>query len=146
MPRRKYFGINAFKFTNAGGKEAFVRYQFEPRAGELYLTPEQRKAKSATYLQDELLARLKRGPVVFDWYAQIAELGDRVEDPALAWPTTRRRVKLGTFTLTKLPADPDTAQRQLLFLPGQAHPGVAVADPMLVLRNLAYPISFAERQ
>ena len=142
----KYFGINAFKFTNSAGKSAFVRYQFEPRAGETYLTPEQRKAKSATYLQDELVARLKTGPLVLDWYAQIAEAGDKVEDPAVAWPATRRRVKLGTFTLAKLPADPDTAQRQLLFLPGQDHPGVAAADPMLVLRNLAYPISFGERQ
>ena len=43
-------------------------------------------------------------------------------------------------------ADPDTAQRRLLFLPGQDHPGVANADPMLILRNLAYPISFGERQ
>jgi catalase len=55
-------------------------------------------------------------------------------------------VKLGTITLSRAPADPDAAQRSLLFLPGQPHPGVEPADPMLVLRNAAYPISFKERQ
>ena len=29
----------------------FVRYRFIPRAGEKYLTPDERKAKSASYLQ-----------------------------------------------------------------------------------------------
>ena len=51
----KYFGINAVKFTNAAGLSVFVRYQFVSRAGEHYLTPEQREAESASYLQDEIL-------------------------------------------------------------------------------------------
>jgi catalase len=55
-------------------------------------------------------------------------------------------VKLGTFTLTKLPQDPETTQRTLLFLAGQPHPGVEAADPMLIMRNTAYPISLGERQ
>ena len=38
------------------------------------------------------------------------------------------------------------ATGQLLFPPGQPHPGVEPADPMLVLRNTAYPISLGERQ
>ena len=54
-------------------------------------------------------------------------------------------VKLGTFTLTKLSEDPETAQKTLLFLPGQPHPGVE-ADPMLIMRNTAYRISLGERQ
>lgn len=84
--------------------------------------------------------------MAFDLYAQIAEAGDKVEDPSIAWPETRRMVKLGAITLTALPADPETLQKELLFLPGQPHPGVEPADPMLVLRNNAYPISLGERQ
>ena len=76
----------------------------------------------------------------------MAEASDKVEDPSIAWPDTRKKVKLGTFSLTKQPDDPDAAQRALLFLPGKPHPGVEPADPMLVLRNKAYPISFKERQ
>jgi catalase len=55
-------------------------------------------------------------------------------------------VRLGTFTLTTLPQDPETTQKALLFLPGQPDPGVEAADPMLVMRNTAYPISVGERQ
>ena len=141
-----YFGVNSVKFTNAGERSAFVRYQFVPRAGEEYLPADRRKAQGENYLQQEIVQRVATQPIIFDWYAQIAEPGDKVEDPSVAWPDTRRLVKLGTFTLTRLPADPDAAQRGLLFLPGKVHPGVAPADPMLVLRNMAYPISFRERQ
>ena len=144
--RAKYFGVNSVKFTNAKGQVAFVRYQFVPHSGEEYLSADQRMAQSENYLQQEIVGRVATQAVVFDWYAQIAESGDKIEDPSIAWPDTRRLVKLGIFTLTRLPADPETAQRTLLFLPGKEHPGVAPADPMLVLRNVAYPISFHERQ
>ncbi|MFP3513990.1 hypothetical protein SB775_31315, partial [Peribacillus sp. SIMBA_075] len=79
--------------------------RYVPRAGEHYLTPAELKAQGPDYLQQEILARLAKGPVVFDWYAQVAEPGDRIEDPSTAWPETRRLVKLGTFTLTRPPAD-----------------------------------------
>ncbi|HEY6892550.1 MAG TPA: catalase family peroxidase [Rhodanobacteraceae bacterium] len=142
----KYFGINSLKFTNAKGHSAFVRYELVPQAGERYLTPEERKARSATYLQDEIAQRVRSQPIVFDWYAQIADKGDKIEDPSIAWPQSRRRVKLGTFTLDKVPQDLAAADKGLLFLPGQTHPGVEAADPMLVMRNTAYPISFGQRQ
>jgi len=141
-----YFGINSVKFTNAKGQSVFVRYRFVPRAGEHYLTPDERKAQSATYLGDEIAQRVAKEPVVFDLYVQIADKDDKIEDPSIAWPESRKMVKLGTVSLTKLPNDPETTQRTLLFLPGQPHPGVEAADPMLVLRNTADPISFGQRQ
>jgi len=141
-----YWGINSLKFTNAKGQSVFVRYRFIPRAGEKYRTPDERKAKSASYLQDEIVQRIATGPVVFDLVVQIAEKGDKVEDPSIAWPDSRKTVKLGTFSLTKITDDQQAAQKTLLFLPGQPHPGVEPADPMLVLRNTAYPISLGERQ
>jgi len=141
-----YFGINALKFTDAHGQAVFVRYRAVPRAGERYLTVGERRAQSASYLHDELAKRIAREPIVFDWFAQVAQRGDKIEDPSIAWPEDRRLIKLGTFTLTRSAADPDAAQKRLLFLPGKSHPGVEAADPMLVLRNVAYPISFAERQ
>lgn len=141
-----FFGINALKFTNAQGKSVFVRYRFVPQGGEHYLSPEERKAASANYLQDDIVRRVAAGPIAFDLYAQIAGPGDKVDNPAIAWPDTRKMVKLGSFRLTRQPADPEAAQRKLLFLPGQVHPGVEPADPMLVMRNTAYPISLGQRQ
>jgi len=141
-----YFGINSVKFTNNEGGSAFVRYRFTPHSEAKYLTPEERKARGPTYLHDELANRIAREPVAFDWFAQIAGPGDKIEDPSIAWPESRRMVKLGTVTLNKLVADQEAAQRTNLFLPGQPHPGVEPADPMLVLRNTAYPISLGQRQ
>jgi catalase len=142
----KYYGVNAEKFTNTKGRSVFVRYQFVPRAGEHYLSPEKRKAQSGSYLQDEIEQRAAKGPILFDWYAQVAQEGDAIEDPSVAWPNTRKLVKLGTFSIDRLPSDPKAADRTLLFQPGQSHVGVEPADPMLVMSNAADAISFGERQ
>lgn len=141
-----YFGVNTLKFTNAASQSCFIRYKFVPRATERYLSPDERKSQSASYLQDEIVRRLADGPVTFDWFAQIAGPGDKIDDPSIAWPDSRKLVKLGTVTLRGEPADRDTVQRELLFLPGQPHPGVESADSMLTMRNTAYPISFGQRQ
>jgi catalase len=142
----KYYGVNAEKFTNAEGQSVFVRYQFVPRAGERYLSPAERKTKSGSYLQDEIVQRAAKGAILFDWYAQVAQKDDVIEDPSIAWPDTRKLVKLGTFSIERLPSDPKTADRTLLFQPGSPHPGVDPADPMLMMRNAADAISVGERQ
>lgn len=141
-----FFGVNSFKLTNAKGASVYARYRLVPRAKEHYLTQDELKAKQPDYLQSEIVARAAKGPIVFDWYAQIAEAGDKIEDPSIAWPESRKTVKLGTFTITHVPADPTIADRTTLFLPGQPHAGIEPADPMLLLRNKAYPISFQGRQ
>jgi catalase len=141
-----YFGINAFKFTNAAGKTAFVRYRYVPQAGEHYLSKEEFQAQGANYLQDEIMARIATGPVKFDWFAQIAEAGDKIEDPSIAWPETRKLVKLGTFTFDRRPADIAAADKAFTVLPGDSHPGIDPADPMLTFRSKTYPLSFKARQ
>lgn len=140
-----YFGVNSFKFTNAKAQSLYVRYRLVPISGEHYLSADALKAKGANYLRDELPGRLKDGPIRFDWYAQVAAAGDKIEDPSIAWPDNRKLVRLGTLTLTAIADDP-ALDKQTLFLPGQAHAGIEGADPMLALRNAAYPRSFGARQ
>ncbi len=118
-----YFGVNSVKFTNKQGSSSFVRYRFVPQAGESYLTADKRKLERANYLQDEVQKRVAREPIVFDWYAQISGPGDKIEDPSIAWPESRRLVKLGTFKLTRMTVAPES-EKTLLFLPGQVHKGV----------------------
>ncbi|WP_200935666.1 catalase family peroxidase [Rhodanobacter sp. Soil772] len=141
-----FFGVNSFKFTNAKGQSTFVRYRFVPRAGERYLTPAELKTKGPNYLQEEIGKRAAMEPIVFDWYAQISQPEDKIEDPSVAWPESRKLVKLGTITINKLVTDQAGIDKQLLFLPGSAHPGIDPADPMLIMRNQAYPISYGNRQ
>jgi catalase len=138
-----YFGVNAFKYTKAGAR--FVRYRLVPAAGEHYLDAAALQAKSADFLQQDIVQRLAKGPVSFDWFAQIAAKGDVIDDPSVAWPGSRKLIKLGTITLTKVVTDP-AADRELLFLPANMPDGIEAADPMLTVRNNAYPISFGHRQ
>jgi catalase len=141
-----FFGINSFKWTNAQGKSVFVRYRYVPRAGEHYLSKDELKPLGPNYLQDEIVARIGKAPVVFDWYVQIAESGDKIEDPSAVWPESRKLVKVGTFTITQPPADPLAADKAFTVLPGSSHPGIDPADPMLTFRNQVYPVSFKARQ
>ena len=140
-----YFGVNSIKFTNAEGKSVFVRYRFVPRAGEHYLSTDELKGKGPGYLREELSQRLVKGPIVFDWFAQIAGAGDKIEDPSIAWADDRKLTKLGTLSIDAV-ADDEATDKRTLFLPGLMHPGIEAADPMLTLRTRAYPISFGARQ
>jgi hypothetical protein len=67
----------SFKFTNAAGGSAFVRYRLVPRAGEHDLTVEGVTTKGPNYLVTEMKQRLATMPVVFDWHAEVAEHRDR---------------------------------------------------------------------
>ncbi len=141
-----YFGVNSMQFTNAALRSEFVRYRFVPEAGEHYLTDAQLAGKSPNYLTEEMTHRVGAGPVRFAWYAQISGPGDVIENPAIAWPNSRRLVKLGVITIVKMGPNTSLADKSLLFLPGTTPPGIAVADPMLTVRNATYPVSFHERQ
>ncbi len=141
-----YFGVNAFRFVDDRGRASFVRYRFVPQAGEHFLDAATLQSKGPDYLVDEIPLRVTRAPVRFDWYAQVAEAGDPIDDPSRAWPEGRRLVKLGTLTIDRPVADQAAASRALLFLPSRVPPGIEPADPMVARRTAAYPISFAARQ
>jgi catalase len=141
-----YFGVNTFEFNGVDGRRTFVRYRFAPRAGEAFVTAADLPGRGPNYLQDELPQRLAKGPVIFDWYAQIAEPGDAIGDPSVAWPETRRLVKLGTVRIDRLAPDPVATDRATMFKPLNIPDGIGPADPMLGVRQAAYPLSFEHRQ
>ena len=141
-----YFGVNAFAFVDASGKKTTLRYRIVPEAGEKYLDAASAAAKGPNYLMDEIKARVAKAPVVFDWFAQIAQPGDKTDDPSTPWPEDRQLVKLGTLTITGMAADQEGLSRSLLFLPNNVPPGIEPVDPMIAVRADAYAISFGERQ
>jgi catalase len=140
-----FYGVNAVQFTDAQGRNRFVRYQFIPEAGEHSIAPGDEAARSADYLSEELAARVAANPVLFTWYAQVAEDSDVIDDPATAWPDDRQRVSLGHIMIDQVGPNSPEADRSLAFLPGNEPPGIAFADPMLTIRNASYPQSFQER-
>ncbi|HNA47474.1 MAG TPA: catalase family peroxidase [Nitrospira sp.] len=140
-----YFGINAFKFTNAKGHVTFGRYQLRPMAGEHFLTQEQLNTMDPDYLSAEIRERLRRGPAKFTLLLQVAEKGDKIDDPSIAWPDSRKQIKLGTISITKAVADSQAAEKKLLFMPGALVPGIEAADPMIAARSASYVVSLSRR-
>lgn len=140
-----YFGVNTFKFINTKGKVAFGRYQFVPVAGDQRLTKEQAAKAAPDYLAEEIRQRVQNRPVKFKLLLQIAGKGDKIDDPSIAWPNSRRKVELGTIEITKAVSDSAAAEKALLFQPTALTAGIEVEDPMINARAAAYSVSFARR-
>jgi catalase len=140
-----YFGVNAFKFTNAKGTATFGRYQLHPVGGEKVLTSEQVSKKGPDYLAEEIRDRVRRGPVKYKLLLQVAGPDDKIDDPTMAWPDSRKKVELGSLVITKAVKDSHAAEKQLLFMPGALVPGIEAADPMIADRSAAYIVSLSRR-
>ena len=141
-----YFGVNAFAFTDAKNYRRFVRYRFAPSGGEAVLTPARLAAMGPNYLQSELPERLAKSAADFVWYAQIAEASDAIGDPSIAWPESRKQVKLGIIRINRMAPDAIATDKATMFAPLNVPTGIAPADPMLEIRQQAYPLSFQHRQ
>jgi catalase len=141
-----FFGVNAFKFTNAKGVSHFARYQILPLAGEHALTAAQSAKADPNYLVDELPKRIAAGPVKFRLVAQVAKEGDVTNDATSVWPPDREIVELGVISLTATEKEQAKEQKALLYNPLALPTGIeASADPILAARPPAYAVSFAQR-
>jgi len=142
-----FYGVNAFKFTNAAGKSRYGRYEILPDAGRQALDDAQAAKAQPDYLMKELPKRLARGAVGFHLFVQLADVGDAINDATIAWPATRERVELGTLRLTAMVPDQVSAQKNLLYFNPLALPdGIdASEDPILLARPPAYAVSFGQR-
>ncbi len=141
-----YFGVNTFKFSNAEGKITFGRYQIRPAQGEKSLSLADVKSAQPNYLRNEIKARISHGPVSFKLLLQVAEKGDDLDDPSIAWPDDRTQVELGILEITQVASDNAAAERELLFLPGALPAGIEAQDPMIRARQDAYPVSYERRR
>jgi catalase len=141
-----YFGVNAFELTNHAGVSHYVRYQFLPAAGEHLSTANELAKAGPSYLMDEIRSRIVKGPIKYQMYAQLAEAGDVVTDPSVAWPDSRKKVLLGTIEIKRLASNTPEQDKALAFSPNNIPAGIKTADPMLDFRSKAYPISVKERQ
>ncbi|MDJ0389987.1 catalase [Roseomonas sp. E05] len=85
-----YFGVNAFRFSNAAGEARLGRYRILPLAGLRHLNAEQAAARPAHYLATELRDRLIRSDAAFRLQVQLAGPGDPTDDGTRPWPQDRR--------------------------------------------------------
>ena len=62
------------------------------------------------------------------------------------WLDNRRLVKLGSVRIDHIAPDPEATDKATMFTPLDMPDGIEPADPMLGLRQAAYPLSFQHRQ
>jgi catalase len=141
-----YYGVNTFRFINTAGKVTLGRYQFLPVSGSHFLSEAQAAKAAPDYLSDEIQQRVAKGAVRFKLVVQEAAPGDKLDDPSIAWPASRKVVELGTLEISRVVADNVAAQKSLMFLPNNVPAGIEPQDPMINARSAAYPVSFGRRQ
>ena len=138
-----YNSIHAFRWIAADGTERWVRYRFEPEAGERSLSVEEAKERGRDYLQEEIVAR---DAAAFSLVVVIADENDAVNDPTVAWPEERERVEVGRLVL----AGPETEREQgddvLVFDPTRLTDGIELSDDQILrFRPRAYAASVTRR-
>ncbi len=141
-----YFGVNAFRFTNAAGETRFGRWRVVPVDGEAFLDDAAAAGREPHALADTLRAAVEKGPVRFRVQVQVAAEGDPTGDATKVWPADRPLVDLGEIAITRA-LDTAAIENQLLFLPTNLTEGIDVSDdPLIELRTEAYAESFGRRQ
>ena len=138
-----YNSIHAYRWVDPDGGSRWVRYRFEPEAGERTLSGDEARAGGRDYLREEILAR---DETAFRLLVTVAGEGDPADDPTVAWPEERERVEVGRLVV----AGPDTERERdgdiLVFDPTRVVAGIELSDdPILRFRPLAYSVSVARR-
>lgn len=141
-----YFGIHTFKFIDRENKATLVRWQFVPQDGEKRLSDEALKSAAPGFLEQALISRVQQGQVRWDMVVSIGEAGDSEDNPTLAWPEERKKVKVGTLTIHAAMPQKSAVCEPINFDPLIMADGIAPTnDPVLQFRSPAYATSFAKR-
>lgn len=137
-----YWAVNAFKFTNAQGKQSYGRWRLEPKAGQVGLTAEQLSSFSDDFLLPELKQRLDQAAVVFNVWLQLAGPQDDVKNPSVAWSSANTEVRMGQIVISGLGDACDPS----MFNPAVLPQGQSMSeDPTLLVRSGSYGVSLSRR-
>jgi catalase len=142
-----FFGNNAFVFVDSAGTKRAGRYQILPVAGIRHFGPAAGRKLSPNYMFEDLTRRIARGPIKYRLYVQLPNPGDPTNDGSIVWPDDRKRVELGTISLTKIALNNEELQRTLMFNPIFLTDGIQLSDdPFVPLRSAVYALSVAHRR
>ncbi|KAM0487111.1 hypothetical protein ACHAPX_000379 [Trichoderma viride] len=146
---QSFYSINAFKFVNASGESAVIRYRWIPLSGKQYLPQSELEAKGPNFLFDELPSVFAQGPISFKLVAQVAGDGDVTNDCTKIWPEDRKLVELGTLTLNKVAGEEELpSQKETIVY--NVFPGVQGIepsdDPIIATRSQVYQVSGQTRR
>jgi catalase len=140
-----FYGLNAFRFTNAAGEVIPVRWLLRPmqpfEPASTAPAPQDKK-----YLFEALIAQIRRQPLRWHLIVIVGQPGDPTNDATIAWPAVREQVDVGTVTLDRVESDDTSTARDINFDPLVLPAGIAASDdPLLSARSAVYSQSFTRR-
>jgi len=142
-----YWGVHSFPATNSKGETRFIKFKVVPVGGDVTLTEEEAKSKSADFLHEDLERRIAAGDVRFDVMALLDRPGDPTMDATMRWPDEdhRKAVRLGTIAITAV--EDNEACDASIFNPANLADGIGhPPDEIFAARRSAYTISLAKRR
>jgi catalase len=141
-----FFSIHTFKFINPNNQTTLVRWSFVPEDGVKRLTDAEMSAMPARFLDDDLIAKTKKGPVRWNMMLTIGEASDVQNNPTVYWPAERKTIQVGVLTLTSATPQKGADCEKINFDPLVMGDGIAPTDdPILQFRSPAYAASFVKR-
>jgi catalase len=141
-----YNSLDAFLFTDSAGADHAVRWSFVPTAAPVAVPPEDLAKRGPNFLEEEIVQRIKGGPLKWTMALTVADPGDQTADPSKAWPDGRRKVEAGTLIVQQIEPEADGPCRDINFDPTVLPSGIKVSDdPFPAARSAAYRVSFDRR-
>jgi catalase len=141
-----FYGLNAFRFMDAGGTSTPVRWSLAP---ERPFTPANTTAPARpdkNYLFDALIASILQQSLWWRLIITIGQANDPINDATIPWPDTREQLDVGTLTLDRVESEETGRCRDINFDPLVLPEGMAPSDdPLLSARSAVYSQSFTRR-
>ena len=137
----RYYSIHAYYLVSANGRKQPVKFEWEPAGGLEKLTKEEAADMTAHYLDEELTERLQSGPISFHLDIQLGKPEDPTDDPTVAWPSDRQKIRIGTLTIIE-----ETDPEPIMFDTKAVPQGIMLSeDKILQFRSGVYAESAARR-
>jgi catalase len=139
-----FYGLNAFRFIDAGGRTTFVRWTMA--SAQPFAPAPPAAGGDKDYLFDALIASIHRGPLQWHLILTIGQPGDRTDDATIPWPEGREQVDAGILTIDSVESEETSPARDINFDPLVLPSGIAPSDdPLLSARSAVYSQSFTRR-
>jgi catalase len=142
-----YNSLDAFRFINAAGDVASVRWSMLPTQPFAPIAATQPAQTDPNFLFDELIATVRQHSLQWRLMVTVAQAGDPTNDATLPWPPDRRQIDAGTVTIDRIESEDVSPARDINFDPLVLPNGIAGSDdPLLSARSAAYAESFTRRE
>ena len=142
-----YNSLNAFRFINAQGMAAPVRWAMVPVQPLEPFNTAQSGQSDTNQLFDVLILSIHSHPLQWHLIITLGQPGDPTDDATIPWPSDRQQIDTGTLTIDHVESEDTSPARDINFDPLVLPNGIMGSDdPLLSARSAAYSTSFTRRE